>query len=146
MQSLLAKDLDKHRIRLEAENQRAAQAFGHELSLAAQEHDIRFGKLHERRAETISKLYDLLTTTSENGALYSSPFGTSADPPKSEQFDEFAKSYNEATRYFSRNKLFLPEVTCRKVDELFRGLKEHPSKMNTYMNMAARHPGTDMEI
>ncbi|MEO7050359.1 MAG: hypothetical protein ABI128_01720, partial [Rhodanobacter sp.] len=85
VQNILTKDLDAHRIRLESENQRAAQAFGHELSLAAKEHDIRFGKLHERRAETIAKLYELLTTTSESGALYSSPFGTSADAPKSEQ-------------------------------------------------------------
>lgn len=63
IQNMFAKDLSTHRIRLEAENERVALEFGHELSLAAKEHDIRFGKLHERRADTIAKLYELLADT-----------------------------------------------------------------------------------
>ena len=146
LQNLLTKDLAEHRIRLEAENQRAAQAFEHELSLAAREHDIRFGKLHERRAETIAKLYKLLAVTSEKGASYSAPFGYSSDPPKSEQFTAFANAYNDAAKYFYSHKLFLPEEACGKVEELFRGLKEHPSKMNMYMGMAEQHPSSDTEL
>jgi len=146
VQNLLAKDLDEHRIRLESENQRAAQALGHELSLVAKEHDIRFGKLHERRAVTIARLYKLLTATSEKGSTYTSPFGYSSDPPKSEQFQDFANSYNKAARYFYRNKLFLPEKTCANVEELFRGIKEHPSRMNTYMNMVEQHPNSDLAL
>lgn len=146
VQNLLTKDLAEHRIRLEAENQRAAQSFGHELSLAAREHDIRFGKLHERRAETIAKLYELLIVASDRGASYASPVGNSADLPKTEQFSEFATSYNAAAQYFYRNRLFLPAATCGKVDELFRGLGEQPSKLNMYMNLAEQHPGTEIEL
>ena len=146
IQNLLSKDLDKYRLQLESENQRAAQAFGHELSLAAKEHDIRFGKLHERRAETIAMLYELLTTTSEKGSVYSSPHGYSSDPPKSEQYNDFANSYNQAAKYFYRNKLFLPAETCVRVEALFQGIKEHPSKMNMYMSMAEQHPGGDIEL
>lgn len=146
LQNLLTRDLAEHRIRLEAENQKSAQAFGHELSLAAREHDIRFGKLHERRADIIAKLYELLIDTSEKGAAYSSPIGHSSDPLKSEQFNDFANSYNEAAQFFHRNKLFLPATTCAKVDELFRGIREQPSRMNMYMNMADLHPGNGIEI
>jgi hypothetical protein len=146
LQNFLAKDLAQHRVRLESENQRSAQAFGHELTMAAREHDIRFGKLHERRADTIAKLYELLIDTSDKGADYSSPIGLSSDPPKPEQFNDFANSYNEAARYFRRNKLFLPQNTCTMVDELFRGIKEQPSRMNMYMNMADQHPGANTEL
>ena len=146
MQNLLTKDLAEHRVRLEAENQRAAQSFGHELSLAAREHDIRFGKLHERRAETIAKLYELLVEASDKGASYTSPVGHSSDLPKSEQFNEFAASYNAAAQYFYRHKLFLPAATCAKVDELFTGLRDQPSKLNMYMNMAEQHPGSSIEL
>jgi len=135
-----------HRIRLESENQRAAQAFGHELSLAAREHDITFGKLHQRRAQTIAKLYELLAITAEKGANYSTPFGYSSDPPKSEQFTIFANAYNDAARYFYSHKLFLPEEACEKVEELFRDLKEHPSKMNVYMGIADQHSSSDIEL
>ncbi|MEC3890101.1 hypothetical protein [Xanthomonas campestris] len=146
LQNFLTKDLVEHRVRLESESQRSVQAFGHALTLAAREHDIRFGKLHERRADTIAKLYELLIDTSDKGAAYSSPVGHSGDPPKAEQFNDFANSYNEAARYFHRKKLFLPPATCAKVDELFRGLKEQPAKMNIYMNMADQHPGTNFEL
>ena len=145
LQNLLTKDLAEHRIRLESENQRAALAFGHDLSMLAREHDIRFGKLHERRADAISKLYELLTDTFERGSAYSSPFGNSSDPTRAEQFAQFAGSYNETARYFYRNKLFLPEATCDKVEELFRGLREQPSRMNMYMNMAEQHQNSEME-
>lgn len=146
VQNLLTKDLAEHRIRLESENQLAARTFEHELSLAAREHDIRFGKLHERRAEAIAKLYKLLSVTSEKGATYSAPFGYSSDPPKSEQFSAFASAYNDAARYFFSHKLFLPAETCKKVEDLFQGLKEHPSKMNMYMGMADQHPSSDIEL
>lgn len=146
LQNLLTKDLVEHRIRLESENQRAAQAIEHELSMAAREHDIRFGKLHERRAETIAKLYELLALTSENGTTYSAPFGFSGDPPKSEQFIDFAHAYNDAAKHFYSKKLFLPEETCRRVEELFRGMQEHPSRIDMYMGMAEQHPSPNMEL
>lgn len=114
--------------------------------MAAREHDIRFGKLHERRAETIAKLYKLLSITSEKGATYSAPFGYSSDPPKSEQFAAFVKAYNDAVKYFHSHKLFLPEEACGKVEKLFQGLKEHTSKMNMYMGMAEQHSSSDIEL
>lgn len=146
LQTLLTKDLAEHRIRLESENQRAAQAFEHELSMAAREHDIRFGKLHERRAETIARLYELLSVTHDKGATYSAPFGYSSDPPESEQFTDVAKAYNDCAKYFYANKLFLPEGTCGMVEDLFRGMKEHLSKMNMYMRMAEQSPSADIEL
>lgn len=146
IQNMFAKDLSTHRIRLEAENERAAIALGHELSLTAKEHDIRFGKLHERRADTIAKLYELLVDTSEKGSTYSSPIGFGNDPPKSEQYGTFAESYNSAATFFFRNKIFLPALTCTKIEELFRAIKEHPSRMQLYMNMAERHPESEMSV
>lgn len=146
LQNLLTKDLAEHRVRLESDNRRAAQAFEHELSMTAREHDIRFGKLHERRAETIAKLYEFLALTSEKGAAYSSPFGYSSDPPKLEQFIAFASAYNDAATFFYTRKLFLPEQTCERVEELFRGMKEHPSKMKMYMSMADQHSSSNMEL
>ena len=146
IQSLIAKDLSTHRLKLENENERAALAFGHELALAAKEHDIRFGKLHERRADTIAKLYELLTETSDRGATYASPFGYGGDRSKNDEYIAFAESYNAAAKFFFTHKIFLPANTCTKIEELFRSVKEHPSRMRVYMNMAERHPESEMSI
>lgn len=146
LQNLLTKDLAAHRIRLELENERATQAFGHELALLAREHDITFSKLHQRRAQTIAKLYELLSITAEKGSSYSSPISYSNEPTKSELFNIFASAYNDAAKYFYSHKLFLPEESCKKIEELFQGLKKHPSKMNAYMGMAERHQSHELEI
>lgn len=146
LQNLMTKDLAEHRIRLELENERASQAFGHELALAAREHDITFSKLHQRRAQTIAKLYELLSITAEKGISYSSPFSYANDPPKSELFNIFASAYNDAAKYFYSHKLFLPEESCKKIEELFQGLRTHPSKMNVYMEVAERHQNSEMEL
>ncbi len=146
IQNLLNKDLAVHRVRLELENERASQAFGHELALAAREHDITFSKLHQRRAQTIAKLYRLLSITADKGINYSTPITYSDEPSKSELYNIFASAFNEAAHYFYSNKLFLPEESCEKIEKLFKGLKSHPSKMNTYMNLAEMHKTSEIEI
>ncbi|WP_285315266.1 hypothetical protein [Stenotrophomonas maltophilia] len=146
IQNLLTKDLAEHRIRLELENERASQAFGHELALAAREHDITFSKLHQRRAQTVAKLYELLSIAAEKGSNYSTPISYSNEPSKPELFAIFANAFNEAAKYFYSHKLFLPEESCAKIEELFQGLKTLPSKMNTFMAMAEMHKSPEMEI
>lgn len=146
IQNLLTKDLAEHRIRLELENQRASQAFGHELALAAQEHDITFSKLHERRAEVVARLYELLSITAEKGNHYATPISYSNEPSKPELFVIFANAFNDSAKYFYSHKLFLPEESCNKIEGLFEGLKAHSSKMNIYMGMAEQHKSSEMEI
>src|SRR5690606_27647479 len=57
---LLAKDIESFKIALKSESESASEKLRHELEKAMIEHQVRFSKLHEKRAEVIAELYSLL--------------------------------------------------------------------------------------
>ena len=72
----LIKTLTIHFLRNDAEayKQRLAretESFKSQLEIAAKEHEIRFGKLHEKRAQIIEQLYLLLDETQRATSLIS---------------------------------------------------------------------------
>lgn len=56
----LDKDVEKYKRRLETEATREIEGFKSQLYMIAKEHEVRFSKLHEKRAEIIADLYSLL--------------------------------------------------------------------------------------
>ena len=57
---LLSKDLEKFKTSLSTASTEASERLKHDLQIVAHEHQVRFSKLHERRAEVITNLYALL--------------------------------------------------------------------------------------
>ena len=57
---LLAKDLEQFKAGLASASSEASERLKHELQMNSIEHEVRFSKLHERRAEVIASLYTLL--------------------------------------------------------------------------------------
>jgi 5-hydroxyisourate hydrolase-like protein (transthyretin family) len=57
---LLDKDVEKYKSRLQTEAEREIERFKSQLQMVAKEHEVRFSNLHEKRAEIISDLYELM--------------------------------------------------------------------------------------
>ncbi len=60
LSQFLTKDLDKFKGALEAEYATAAEKMKHDFVLLAAEHEVRFAKLHEKRAEVIAETHRLI--------------------------------------------------------------------------------------
>lgn len=60
IEKMLAKDLERFRASLNSEANSTIERLKHELQLVSLEHQVRFSKLHEKRAEVIAELYGLL--------------------------------------------------------------------------------------
>ena len=129
----LSKDLERHKAQLSAENASASERLRHELSLIAQHRQIVFSKLHEKRAEAISKTYELLTDAARLGSIYVSPIDYAGDPEKPEKFQSFATAYNEFSNYFEKSRIYLPEATCSLIEKLLDEMRQPAIKMNVYM-------------
>lgn len=56
----LNKDVEKYKTRISHAAELQVEKFKAQLQIAAQEHDVRFTKLHEKRAEVLSELYSRL--------------------------------------------------------------------------------------
>ncbi|MCF8792768.1 hypothetical protein ABQF08_22020 [Xanthomonas campestris pv. campestris] len=83
--SFLSKDLERHRAALTAANQTATERLRHELSLVAQERNIVFSSLHQRRADAIAGIYERIVETSRRGASYASPIEYGGEPTKQDK-------------------------------------------------------------
>ena len=57
----IAKDAEKFKATLKADADREIESLKHSLQMIATEHQVRFSKMHERRAEVIEDLYKKLT-------------------------------------------------------------------------------------
>jgi hypothetical protein len=57
---LLSRDVEQYKNRLHADATRALENFRAELQLANKEHEIRFGRLHDKRMEVLADLYGQL--------------------------------------------------------------------------------------
>jgi hypothetical protein len=66
---LLQKDVEAYKIRLAAETARDAEQFRNELGTRAKQHELRFTKLEEKRAEVIAEMYYQLDSASTSTAL-----------------------------------------------------------------------------
>lgn len=137
--SFLSKDIERHRAVLASESEMAIEKLRHELQMAAQERNIVFSKLHEKRAEAIAMLYGLLVEAVRLGASYASPMEMNGEPTKSDKYTLFANAYNELIGCFGKNRIYLPTDTCNKIDELTEQMRSAVIEMNVYMS---QEPGS----
>lgn len=88
-----------------------------DLKRTAYEHEVRFSRLHEKRAKVIAELYDLLYETSiaqERVVLRGGPNATqNHDQTENEQ--ALLEIGNRLHRYFNRNGIYLTPQLCERI-------------------------------
>jgi hypothetical protein len=120
----LSIDLERHKADLTAQSERQMESFKNELRRASFEHETRFAKAHEKRAEVIAELYRRLVEATSAFGSFASPFGFSSDPSKEEQAKTAGAAYQELSEYFRPNRLFIEEDLCTKIEEMLQNLRE----------------------
>lgn len=121
---ILAKDLERFKSELSASSNQAIENSKHELQMLALEHEVRFSKLHEKRAAVVAELYGLLVEAHWASQTFVSAIGFANDPPKSQQYTTAMNSSAEFYRFFEKNRLYLPPEVCRQLDEFIRNIRK----------------------
>ena len=130
---LLAKDLEKFKASLSSASSEASERLKHQLQLVAHEHQVRFSKLHERRAEVISSLYELLVEAQWAGQSFVSVFEMNGEPPKSEKYVTAMNAFAEFFRAFDKKRIFLPEELCQQLDNFLLGMRKRVIHFGAYV-------------
>jgi hypothetical protein len=91
-----------------------------ELQLAAFEHQTRFTKLHERRAEVVAELYQRMDRIRQlwQSSVRSGRFSGELTPE--EQQSHASRLSLELVDFYFQNRLFLEEDFCQAMEDLFR--------------------------
>jgi len=110
--SLLSNALDKD-----------LEKFKGQLQLAATEHEIRFSRLHEKRAEVIAELYKLLVQATWEAESFTSPMEWVGEPDKKEKYITAMNAIVEYFRFFDQHRIYISPNLCNKLEEFAQKLR-----------------------
>ena len=133
IEKFLTKDIERFKATLASESQIAAERLKHELQLTAAEHQIRFSKLHEKRASVVADLYGLLVQASWDGQSFASIAEFSGEPSKQEKFTTAMNSLAEFFRFFDKHRIYLPEALCGQLEAFVQAMREKVISFGVYL-------------
>jgi hypothetical protein len=128
--NFLAKDLEK---------------FKDDLQLAAVEHQIRFSKLHEKRAEVLAELYSLLVVATWETESFVSPAQWAGEPSKKEKYQRALDATAEYFRFFDRHRIYIPDALCTSLENFAKKLRAPTISSGVYLEFEQTNQATTLE-
>jgi len=135
------KDIEKFKGNLQLEiekfkgdSQLAIEKFKGELELAAIEHEIRFTKLHERRAEVLADIYKFLNLAIWETEDLLAVFEWPGKKTKEEKYQSARNAIVEYARFFAQNRIYFTEDLCSSLETIARRLRTLADEFGVYLN------------
>ncbi len=123
----LAREAEEFKITLQSRADVEIERMKASLQLVATEHQIRFAKLHEKRAVIIAELYDYLAETRSLARMFI--LGDVQNVEKAEQ----AKTKTlELYEFINSNRIYFPEGLCGLLDKFESRLRHQVNLVNSY--------------
>lgn len=99
------------------------EAYKNNLERIANEHSIRFQRLHAERAEVIKDFYGKLSLLDDT--LYSTlrPFQEIGEPELKEKVQRLSEQFNDLRNYFLPKRIFFEEKLCDLIDRILEAAK-----------------------
>jgi len=112
--SKLNADLEAHKSTMAKD----VEAFKSNLQLATIEHQVRFSKLHDKRAQVIQDLYGKLVALDSVIHSVLKRFQRVGEATPEEKIREYGRLHSELNEFFLPNRIFFGSETCRVIDAL----------------------------
>lgn len=142
---LLRKDLEKFKSSLVAETESTVEKLRYQLGLLAMEHQVKFSKLHEDRAEVIAELYSRLVEAHWAGEGFVSPMEYVGEPSKEEKFKKALNASASFYQYFEKKKIYLPKALCDQLDSFVKTIREQSVNFGVYLMHPPEHLPPNVE-
>lgn len=136
---LLAKDLERFRSELTAASSIATERLKHDLQIVTLEHQVRFSKMHERRAEVVAELYGHLVEAQWASQDLVALMEWAGEPSKQEKYTVAMKQAAEFYRYFDKNRIYLPQQLCEQLEEFIRNVRRRVIEFGVYVAKDEAH-------
>jgi hypothetical protein len=104
-----------------------------DLQIKAIEHQVRFSRLHEKRAAVIAELYGHLVEALWEAESFLSPAEWAGEPNKKEKLDIAMKKLVDLYRYFDKHRIYLPTELCTSLDKLVIEIRSHVMNFGVYL-------------
>ena len=132
-ETIIARDTKQFEMDLKAKADIAIETLKSDLELKAIEHQVRFSKLHERRAEVIAELYGYLVEALWAAESFLSPIEWAGEPKKEEKHVSAMNKLVDLYRYFDKNRIYLPPEICASLEKLVTDVRGHVIHFGVYV-------------
>ena len=129
------KDVEVFKADLRAKETEATEKLKASLQLASVEHQIQFSRLHERRADVIERVYELLLELMWSSGAACSIVRFSGGKSQEELLSEADTQRVELFRYFMKNRIFLPAAACESLETFIEDTRQRLIKFGVYLDV-----------
>ena len=130
---LLQRDILSFQFELKAKADSAIEQLKSDLQIRTIEHQVRFARLHEKRANVITDLNGLVVEALWEAESFLSPMQWAGEPDKREKERVAMSKLVELFRYFDKHRIYLPTELCDVVDKLVTDVRMHVIRFGTYL-------------
>jgi hypothetical protein len=115
LSNFLSKDIEAFKANLQMESQREITKLKSSLELIAFEHQVRFSRLHEKRAEVIATLYGKIDELYRVVYEFVRSYPHMEELRKDQKIENIQDYANEFKVYFSIHKIYFDPNVCGKI-------------------------------
>lgn len=112
----LSKDIESYKNKIETNAQLKLEEIKNELQIKALEHQIKFNRLHEKRAEIIAEFYQKFEETIFKAGVLVNPLELRGELSKEETLRNAKSEIWELRRFFQKNRIYLSEELCTRIE------------------------------
>jgi hypothetical protein len=126
----MARDAEMFKTRLQTDANTEIERLRHSLQMATLEHQVRFSKLHEKRAEVIADVYARLVKLQSVAERFAVNDAFADSSRSREAFDKVTEAGRSLFLTVQMNRLYLPESVCSSVERFAHEVRREVSHVH----------------
>jgi hypothetical protein len=133
LEKLITRDTKQFESELKAKSDATIEHLKNELQLRTIEHQVRFSRLHEKRASVIAELNGHLAEVLWEAESFLSPMQWVGEPSQEEKHRNAMNKLAEFFRFFDKHRIYLPAELCESLQELVMQVRRHVINFGVYV-------------
>ena len=133
LDKLIIRDTKQFESDLKAKSDAAIEHLKNELQLRTIEHQVRFSRLHEKRAAVIAELYGHLVEALWEAESFLSLAEWAGEPNKKEKHKTAINRLVDLYRFFDKHRIYLPVELCTSLEKLVMEVRSHVINFGVYV-------------
>ncbi|MGD1104066.1 MAG: hypothetical protein ABSA59_18615 [Terriglobia bacterium] len=126
-------ELERLKYELKSKADASIEQLKNHLQLIATEHQVRFSKLHEKRAEVIDQVYARLVEARMEGKRFIATDAYITDRlQQKEAWKKTAERMEDVSVYIQKHRIYLPERICELLQKVVDEMSRHVAAAGVY--------------
>ena len=134
----LSRDISSFQSELKATSDAAIERLKSDLQLHAIEHQVRFSRLHEKRATVIAELNSLIAEAMWEAENFLSILEFPGEPSKREKYHTTMTKLVELSRYFDKHRIYLSSEVIIPLEALVQKVRTLVTRFGVYLHWEDR--------